>query len=46
VDALFPHPVYAKQLWVGVINPGPKAWPEAQELLAEAYQVAVAKKRK
>lgn len=46
VDALFPHPVYAKQRWVSVINPGPGAWPEAQELLAEAYQVAVAKQQK
>ncbi|MEU6643762.1 DUF6194 family protein [Saccharomonospora sp. NPDC046836] len=42
VDALFPHPVYARQNWVGVLNPQ-QSWPFVRELLDEAYTFAVRK---
>lgn len=45
-DRLFPHPVYARQLWLSVVNPGPESWPEAKALLAEAYRMAVEKEAK
>lgn len=46
LDRLMPHPVYAKQLWLSVLNPGPATWPTVQNLLAEAYQMAVEKEAK
>lgn len=46
LDRLMPHPVYARQLWVSVLNPGEGAWPTVQTLLAEAYRMAVEKENK
>ncbi|NIH78014.1 DUF6194 family protein [Amycolatopsis viridis] len=42
LDVLFPHPVYAGQHWVCVINPD-RTWPAARKLLDEAYEFAVRK---
>ena len=38
---LMPHPVYAPQSWVCVLNPSPETFRAAQPLLAEAYAMAV-----
>ena len=46
LDRLFPHPIYAKQRWASVVNPGPVTWPTVQALLAEAYELAVEKAKK
>lgn len=45
LDRLFPHPVYAKQLWASVLNPD-ATWPQVQTLLAEGYQMAVEREQK
>ncbi len=37
LDRLMPHPVYATQSWVCVLNPGPEAFEKVKPLLAEAY---------
>jgi hypothetical protein len=42
-DTLMPHPVYASQYWVCVVNPGPATWPRMPDLLAEAYAFAARK---
>jgi hypothetical protein len=42
LDVLFPHPVYAGQHWLCVLNPR-DSWPLVQELLAEAHAFAVRK---
>lgn len=41
LDELLPHPVYAPQSWVCVLNPGEKTLPQVKELLAEAYGLSV-----
>ncbi len=42
LDRLMPHPVYAAQHWVCVLNPSPATFESAvQPLLAEAYDRAV-----
>jgi hypothetical protein len=41
LDQLLPHPVYATQAWVAVLNPGAETFTRLQPLLAEAYQIAV-----
>ena len=41
VDVLMPHPVYAPQGWVCVLNPGEATWERVKPLLAEAYDLAV-----
>jgi hypothetical protein len=43
LDQLMPHPVYAPQSWVCVLNPSPKTFQSMQPLLADAYQNAVRK---
>lgn len=43
VDALFPHPVYAAQNWVSVINPAEGAGTAVRELLATAHALARAR---
>ena len=45
-DRLFPHPVYAKQRWASVVNPGERTWDDVAALLAEAYGIGAAKERK
>ena len=37
LDRLMPHPVYASQSWVCVLNPGPETFEAVKPLLAEAY---------
>jgi hypothetical protein len=41
LDRLFPHPVYAPQSWVSVLNPSKATFQMLQPLLAEAYGIAV-----
>jgi hypothetical protein len=42
LDQLLPHPVYGRQYWISVLNPGPATFERLRPLLAEAYQRAVA----
>ena len=38
VDRLFPHPVYAAQRWISIVNPSQTTWREVvQPLLVEAH---------
>jgi hypothetical protein len=41
LDRVIPHPVYAAQSWVSVLNPGPASTDRVRELLAEAHARAV-----
>ena len=41
LDRLLPHPVYAPQSWVCVLNPGDDTFTNLKPFLAEAYQLAV-----
>jgi hypothetical protein len=41
LDRLMPHPVYAAQGWVCVLNPGAATFEAVRPLLAEAYGLAV-----
>ena len=43
LDQLMPHPVYATQSWVCVLNPSPLTFAAVKPLLAEAYSRAVAR---
>ncbi|TDB74150.1 hypothetical protein E1165_15350 [Micromonospora sp. KC723] len=43
VDTLLPHPVYAPQRWVCVVNPGAGTEALVRDLLDEAYAFAVRK---
>src|SRR5688572_2479249 len=45
LDTLMPHPVYAPQSWVCVVNPSPATFETARPLLAEAYAIAAARPR-
>jgi hypothetical protein len=40
LDRLLPHPVYAPQSWVCVLNPSPQTFEAVKPLLAEAYSRA------
>ncbi|HEU0016514.1 MAG TPA: DUF6194 family protein [Longimicrobium sp.] len=41
LDVVMPHPVYAPQSWVCILNPGEATFrAEVQSLLADAYQTA------
>src|SRR6476661_10878733 len=42
LDALFPHPDYARMFWLSVLNPT-DTWPRVEPLLTEAH--AMAKRR-
>ena len=42
VDVLLPHPIYAGQNWLCVLNPE-ETWPVVRELLTEAHAFAVRK---
>lgn len=46
LDQLLPHPVYAPQSWICVLNPSETTFQTVQPLLAEAYKRFVAKRRK
>jgi hypothetical protein len=41
LDQVMPHPVYAQQFWVCVLNPGETTFRAVQLLLTEAYQRSV-----
>jgi hypothetical protein len=41
LDQLLPHPVYAAQCWVCVLNPSDATFQAVRPLLAEAYDLAV-----
>ncbi len=43
LDQLLPHPVYGRQHWVCVLTPSETTFQTVQPLLAEAYDLAVAK---
>ncbi|RKR93131.1 hypothetical protein BDK92_7648 [Micromonospora pisi] len=43
VDTLMPHPVYAAQYWVCVVNPGAQTLETVRTLLAEAHGFAARK---
>jgi hypothetical protein len=45
LDQLLPHPVYAAQHWVCVLNPSAETFERVQPLLAEAYERAVSRLR-
>jgi hypothetical protein len=46
LDRLLPHPVYAANSWVGVLNPSRATFEALRPLLEEAYEVAVGKYRR
>jgi hypothetical protein len=41
LDTLLPHPVYAPQSWVCVLNPTGETFTSVESLLGEAYDIAV-----
>jgi len=41
LDVLMPHPVYATQSWISVLNPSDERFAQVKPLLAEAYGLAV-----
>jgi hypothetical protein len=41
LNQLLPHPVYAPQSWVCVLNPGAETFEAVRPLLAEAYDRSV-----
>ena len=41
LDQVMPHPVYAPQSWLCVLNPSPQTFEAVKPLLAEAYARAV-----
>jgi hypothetical protein len=46
LDRILPHPVYAKQRWIGILNPSCRTFDEAvKPLIAEAYE-RLAKQRR
>ncbi|HEX6351249.1 MAG TPA: DUF6194 family protein [Candidatus Dormibacteraeota bacterium] len=48
LDQIIPHPVYAQQLWVSVLNPGRRTFEEqVKPLIAESYErLARARRRR
>lgn len=45
LDTLMPHPVYAPLSWVCVLNPREATFQQLRPLLAEAYALAVRRRR-
>jgi hypothetical protein len=43
LDQIMPHPVYAPQSWVCVLNPSAATFEAVRPLLADAYQQAVSR---
>jgi Family of unknown function (DUF6194) len=46
LDTLMPHPVYAPQSFVCVLNPGPETFETIKPLLAEAWSIVEARHSK
>lgn len=44
LDRLMPHPVYAPQSFVCVLNPSPETFESIKSLLAEAYSIVAARR--
>lgn len=44
-DLVMPHPQYATQGWVGIVEPGPRTDDDVVRLLGIAHQRAVARRR-
>jgi Family of unknown function (DUF6194) len=44
LDQLMPHPVYASQSWVSVLNPSAETFERLKPLLAEAYSRAAGRR--
>jgi hypothetical protein len=42
-DSLTPHPMYASQYWVSVVNPGPATLDTVRSMLIEAHGLAARK---
>ena len=40
LDVLLPHPVYAGQGWISIVNPGPITAALVQRLVADAHELA------
>jgi hypothetical protein len=40
LDVLLPHPIYAAQGWVSIVNPGPRTAVLAKRLVADAHELA------
>jgi predicted DNA-binding protein (MmcQ/YjbR family) len=38
-----PHPIYASQYWVCIVNHGEASWNSVRDLLAEAHEFAARK---
>jgi len=41
LDKLIPHPVYGRNHWVSVLNPGDSTFEAIKPLLNEAHSIAV-----
>jgi hypothetical protein len=46
LDLIMPHPTYAPQSWVCVLNPGESTLPRVRALLEEAYELAAKRERR
>ena len=46
IDRLMPHPVYAAQAWVSIINPGERTMEQAKTLLAGAQNLASSRRQR
>jgi hypothetical protein len=46
LDKLMPHPVYAPQSFLCVLNPGPETFEAVKPLLAEAYSIVATRHSK
>lgn len=46
LDTIMPHPDYAAQYYVCVLNPGEATFEQVRALLAEAYELAVKRETK
>jgi len=47
LDQVLPHPVYAKQRWISILNPSDRSFEEiVKPLLAETYELVAAQQRK
>jgi hypothetical protein len=46
LDRVLPHPLYAAQAWVSILNPGDATGAQARALLSEAHARAVDRHRR
>jgi len=46
LDRFLPHPHYARQNWICILNPGPQNAESVRESIAEAHSIAVARMRR